>query len=67
MQDGPKTTIVNDDGEEKDFSFDFSFWSHDQFTNDDKGYSNPNPGSNYADQNQVFEVVSLVVKIKTSL
>jgi len=52
---GPNTEIKADDGREAKFAFDASFWSHDQFTNDDTGYSHPNPGSNYADQNHVFE------------
>ena len=28
---GPKTVIIDADGNEKEFAFDFSFWSHDGF------------------------------------
>eukprot|EP00928_Gymnodinium_smaydae_P045377 TRINITY_DN3025_c1_g4_i1.p1 TRINITY_DN3025_c1_g4~~TRINITY_DN3025_c1_g4_i1.p1 ORF type:complete len:706 (+),score=208.90 TRINITY_DN3025_c1_g4_i1:208-2325(+) len=52
---GPKTSITNpEDDETKDFTFDASFWSHDGFEDDD-GYSKPMPGSNYADQQHVYE------------
>jgi hypothetical protein len=40
-------------GAERDYGFDFCYWSHDGFTardpNDGNSYSMPNPGSNYAD------------------
>lgn len=29
--DGQKTTIVDEDGGKRDFTFDYSFWSHDGF------------------------------------
>jgi len=47
-----KQVILNDTtGEkpQKKYTFDHAFWSHDGFTNDDKGYSHPNAGSNYTD------------------
>eukprot|EP00929_Paragymnodinium_shiwhaense_P024576 TRINITY_DN15078_c0_g1_i1.p1 TRINITY_DN15078_c0_g1~~TRINITY_DN15078_c0_g1_i1.p1 ORF type:complete len:1061 (+),score=318.97 TRINITY_DN15078_c0_g1_i1:168-3350(+) len=53
---GPVTGIKAADGKVTRFTFDESFWSHDQFYNDDAGYSNALPGSNYADQRYVFEV-----------
>ena len=44
------TTITNilEDGSSRNFSFDFSYWSHDSFTEDDTGYLNADAGSNYA-------------------
>ena len=35
--------------EEKKFTFDFSFWSHDGYGTKDDGYTYPEPGSNYKD------------------
>jgi hypothetical protein len=41
---------INPSGERK-FTFDYSFWSHDAFEDDQEGYSRPtNPNSKYADQ-----------------
>jgi hypothetical protein len=34
----------------KEFTFDYSYWSHDDFVEDDFGYRRPVDGSNYADQ-----------------
>jgi kinesin family protein 1 len=35
----------------KDFTFDYSYWSHDGFVEDiNNGYRRPVEGSNYADQ-----------------
>eukprot|EP00929_Paragymnodinium_shiwhaense_P051394 TRINITY_DN2586_c1_g3_i3.p1 TRINITY_DN2586_c1_g3~~TRINITY_DN2586_c1_g3_i3.p1 ORF type:complete len:1288 (+),score=398.93 TRINITY_DN2586_c1_g3_i3:147-4010(+) len=55
---GPTTTIINlaEDSKETHFAFDESFWSHDNFWVDEKGYSHPNDGGNYADQKYVFDV-----------
>ena len=37
---GPTTVITNpEDGQERKFTFDYSFWSHDGFENDEHGYS----------------------------
>ncbi len=56
--EGPTTYIKNPEtGEEKDFAFDFSYWSHDGFDVRADGYTYPSPGSNYADQQAVFENV----------
>ncbi len=56
---GPTTTIVNlEDGSKRDFAFDYSFWSHDGFENDEKGYSHAT-GDKYADQQIVFDKVGL--------
>lgn len=49
LKNGPMTTIVNEDGTERDFSFDYSFWSHDGFDTDAAGYMSPQAGTNYAD------------------
>ncbi len=37
---GPTTRLYDDDDQEKfrDFTFDYSFWSHDEFTPDERGY-----------------------------
>jgi len=55
--DGPTTIIKNlKAGEDSAqcFTFDESFWSHDGFEDDGKGYFRPKPGSIYADQEKVF-------------
>jgi kinesin family member 13 len=52
-----KSTIIKDElGQEKTFSFDYSFWSHDGFTLRDDGYAEADDGK-YADQRQVFDCV----------
>jgi len=54
---GPQTKIHNPEtpkAEPRTFAFDFSYWSHDSFVDND-GYMEPEPGSNYASQLQVFE------------
>lgn len=42
-----------ENGQEKDFAFDYAYWSHDNYTHrdpaDTASYMSPNPGSNYAD------------------
>jgi kinesin family protein 1 len=56
--EGATTYIKNPEtGEEKDFAFDFSYWSHDGFDVRADGYTFPSPGSHYADQQAVFENV----------
>lgn len=53
MQD-PSTLLRPFKGEaERRFTFDFSFWSFDQFSEEEDGYLKPT-GSKYADQKQVF-------------
>ena len=43
---GPMTTLVNPETQdEKDFAFDYSYWSHDGFETDDTGYNESVPGS----------------------
>ncbi|CAJ1462321.1 unnamed protein product [Effrenium voratum] len=54
--EGPTTRIRNvDSGDEKAFTFDESFWSHDGFEDDGTGYLRPVGGSKYADQRYVFD------------
>ncbi|XP_052061980.1 kinesin-like protein KIF28 isoform X12 [Mytilus californianus] len=57
MQD-QMTTIANPETpneEPKKFSFDYSYWSHDGFTEDSDGILVDKPGSKYASQRRVFE------------
>jgi len=43
---GPMTTLINPENQdEKDFAFDYSYWSHDGFETDDTGYNESLPGS----------------------
>jgi len=59
------TTIIkqpesSDEG--RKFEFDYSFWSHDAFKNDDQGVSRPDgDGSNYADQDHVYKCLGIQV------
>ena len=50
-------TDILDSGDEKRFTFDFSIWSHDGYTADDKGYLVPDEGSRYKDQKYVMEKI----------
>ena len=58
--DGPKTTLVNlkEEGKNKDFSFDYSFWSHDGFETKENGFMVPLE-EKYADQQKVYETVGV--------
>lgn len=57
VQSGPTTVLVDPNtGDERPFTFDFSFWSHDGFKEDENGIFVPtNP--RYADQNVVYEAL----------
>ena len=58
IKNGPTTTIRNPETEEeKSFSYDYSFWSHDGYDIDDKGYSFAKDSSKYADQLSVYKVL----------
>lgn len=48
---GGTTTLhhLEDEKKTKDFAFDFSFWSHDEFEIDENGYNVPT-SEKYADQ-----------------
>ena len=62
-QNGPTTVIVSDDGEKKDFAFDYSFWSHDGFQNREDGYSEA-INSKYVDQRAVYNEVTAITSLK---
>ena len=49
MKDGTTCLINPKDGAVRDFSFDYSFWSHDEFTTDEAGYNHADEGGHYAD------------------
>jgi len=42
-------TDILDTQEEKKYTFDFSFWSHDGYKTLENGYTEPEPGSKYKD------------------
>lgn len=42
---------------QKDFTFDYSFWSFDQFETKEDGYMKPTASGKYADQEKVFNAV----------
>jgi kinesin family protein 1 len=54
-----ETTVTNLHGnkDEKKFTFDFSFWSHDGYDTRDDGYTVAKDGSNYKDQQYVFDKI----------
>jgi hypothetical protein len=62
---GPQTTIINpEDDSEKDFAFDYSYWSHDGFITEEDGYNTAGGpaskyGSEYASQKDVYEHLGL--------
>ncbi|CAD8128766.1 unnamed protein product [Paramecium sonneborni] len=51
-------TILFDNNQQKEFEFDYSFWSHDKFEIDEKGYHKPLPNSRYLDQKMIFNTIS---------
>ncbi len=57
MQD-PKTIITDvETGNQRDFTFDFSYWSHDGYEAQPNGYLK-STGYRYAEQKHVYEQVS---------
>ncbi len=55
--EGPMTILTNpEDQKERPYTFDYSFWSHDGFENDEAGYSRA-VDPKYADQQRVFDLV----------
>lgn len=50
------TKIFDEEGTSRDFSFDYSFWSHDSFRTRDDGYCEPETDK-YHDQKFVYNVV----------
>jgi hypothetical protein len=64
MLPGNKTAIENpENGDKKEYTFDYSYWSHDGFIEPDTdgGYLNPQPGSRYDDQNKVYKDLGIEV------
>ena len=56
-QNGASTMLVDPNtGDERPFTFDYSFWSHDGFRIDDNGINVPT-SPKYADQNVVYEAL----------
>lgn len=58
---GTATIITSPAGVPQTFSFDQSFWSHDEFNTEEDGYCSPIPGGRYADQMYVFQVFGTCV------
>ena len=58
--DGPKTILLDlkDEKKNKDFGFDYSFWSHDGFETKENGFMVP-ADEKYADQQQVYDTVGV--------
>ena len=54
---GASTTITDDLLQEKTFTFDYSFWSHDSFIELPSGYLSPDSSQKYADQKVVFDTL----------
>lgn len=56
---GQSIMLLNEKSEvERTFSYDYCFWSHDGFRTLPDGYNEPEaPGSNYADQKKVYELM----------
>merc|ERR1711871_1490739 len=64
---GPATTITNPENDApKTFTFDYSFYSHDHFVSDDRGYCSPDGSgepapAGYADQKLVYDGLGKMV------
>jgi flagellar biosynthesis GTPase FlhF len=55
---GNTTVLTNpEDKKTRDFTFDYSFWSHDEFEEDEGGYFKATSTNKYADQQRVFSFV----------
>jgi kinesin family protein 1 len=61
MKDNMTKITDPDSGKENKFYFDYSYWSHDGFTEDSDGILNANPGSIYASQEKVFDDLGIEV------
>ena len=47
---------------DREFSFDHALWSHDGFSiRESDGYAYPNPGSQYCDQEQVWQFLGVKI------
>lgn len=54
---GSKTSIYDDTGEPREFTFDYSFWSHNGYIEEEDGYLRRDPnhvGTKYDDQERVY-------------
>ena len=54
---GNQTTIRDELGQPRTFTFDHSFWSHDCYIEQENGYLSPDSSGKYADQNFVFDTL----------
>ena len=52
-----QTTIKDELGQPRTFTFDHSFWSHDCYIEQENGYLSPDSSGKYADQNFVFDAL----------
>lgn len=53
---GKTTQLIGADGQKKTFTYDHSFWSHDDFELDEEGYNRP-ISNKYADQKRVYDEI----------
>ena len=58
--DDYSTIIIDEEGKEKTFTFDHSFWSHDDFETDENGIFVPT-SQKYADQRKVYECLGVEI------
>ena len=58
-----QTTITDviGDSKEKRYTFDYSFWTHDEYTVEADGYCRANEGGRYKDQDYVFKKIGMDV------
>ena len=52
-----QTTIKDELGQPRTFTFDNSFWSHDSYIELENGYLSPDSSGKYTDQNMVFDIL----------
>ena len=52
-----QTTIKDELGQPRTFTFDHSFWSHDSYIELENGYLSPDSSGKYTDQNMVFDIL----------
>ena len=55
------TTLIDEDGNDRNFTFDYSFWSHDEFEETPSGLMVPSSTGKYADQQHVYNTVGKTV------
>lgn len=59
---GQTTSLIDSkSGSNRDFAFDYSFWSHDGYLEMENGYLANDGGSEYADQRHVYEQLGIEV------